>query len=317
MLKKKVIYETINESSEGQKIDNFLFKIFKNIPRSHIYKIIRNGEIRVNKKRVKINYKLMLDDLVRIPPLTHPSNIKLSKPVANIKQIKKIEQSIIFEDDCLIAINKPYGIAVHGGSGVSLGVIELFRQLRPNANFLELVHRIDKETSGLLLIAKKRNVLVAMHKLIRSKKLHKKYLVMVAGRWTKKQLIVDLDLVESKNKDGQKKVSIANKKTDQEKIKKSKSVFFLKKVFNNSSLLEVKLVTGRTHQIRVHLSHLGFPIIGDERYGDFELNKKIRKKGNKRMFLHAIELGFDHPILNKNILLSLPEPKEFCKEDIV
>ena len=311
MLKKNVTYETIKEDSEGQKIDNFLLKILKNIPKSHIYKILRSGEIRVNKKRVKTGYKLTLGDSVRIPPLSYPAISKTAKVVASHAQKILLEQNIVFEDDCLIALNKPAGIAVHGGSGISLGVIEQFRQLRPDAKFLELVHRIDKDTSGLLLLAKKRSALVAMHELIRKKRLHKKYLVMVAGSWQKKQLTVDLDLVEQKNHDGQKKVSVAKTINDDVKTKQSKSIFFLKRRYTDFSMLEVKLITGRTHQIRVHLAHLGFPILGDEKYGNFELNKTLRSKGVKRMFLHAMELGFAHPILEKNILLNAPVPDSF------
>lgn len=312
MLKKNVTFETIEEDSEGQKIDNFLLKILKNIPKSHVYKILRSGEIRVNKKRVKTDYKLSLGDTVRIPPLSHSTEKKSVTPHATQVQKQNIQECIIFEDDSLIVLNKPAGIAVHGGSGISLGVIELFRQLRPEARFLELVHRIDKETSGLLLIAKKRSVLVAMHAIIRSKRLHKKYLVMVMGRWFKKQLTVDLDLVETKNSEGQKKVRVANPENN-EKTKQSKSVFFLKKTLSDFSLLEVKLITGRTHQIRVHLAHLGFPILGDEKYGDYELNKKLKVNGAKRMFLHAMELGFDHPVSKENILLTAPVPKEFTE----
>jgi len=311
MLKKNVTYETIKEDSEGQKIDNFLLKILKNIPKSHIYKILRSGEIRVNKKRVKTGYKLTLGDTVRIPPLSYPAISKPAKVVASHAQKILLEQNIVFEDDCLIALNKPAGIAVHGGSGISLGVIEQFRQLRPDAKFLELVHRIDKDTSGLLLLAKKRSALVAMHELIRKKRLHKKYLVMVAGSWQKKQLTVDLDLVEQKNHDGLKKVSVAKTIDVHVKTKQSKSIFFLKRRYTDFSMLEVKLITGRTHQIRVHLAHLGFPILGDEKYGNFELNKTLRSKGVKRMFLHAMELGFTHPILEKNILLNAPVPDSF------
>lgn len=311
MLKKNVTFETIKEDSEGQKIDNFLLKILKNIPKSHIYKILRSGEIRVNKKRVKTGYKLTLGDSVRIPPLSYPAISKTAKVVASHAQKILLEQNIVFEDDYLIALNKPAGIAVHGGSGISLGVIEQFRQLRPDAKFLELVHRIDKDTSGLLLLAKKRSALVAMHELIRKKRLHKKYLVMVAGSWQKKQLTVDLDLVEQKNHDGQKKVSVAKTINDHVKTKQSKSIFFLKRRYTDFSMLEVKLITGRTHQIRVHLAHLGFPILGDEKYGNFELNKTLRSKGVKRMFLHAMELGFTHPILEKNILLNAPVPDSF------
>ena len=216
-------------------------------------------------------------------------------------------------DDALIAINKPSGLAVHGGSGLNFGLIELLRNSRPEAKFLELIHRIDKETSGIILIAKKRKALVEIHRQMRKRSIHKKYQVMVNGRWEKKQLIVDLNLLKSSSSDGSKKVKVLPQHQNEHGSKDSRSVFFLRKTFADLSMLDVKLVTGRTHQIRVHLSHLGFPIVGDDKYGNFSLNKNQKKFGFKRMFLHASELGFIHPLTEKDLFLSAPLPKEFIE----
>ena len=310
-IEKKVTYRIVDEGSAAQKIDNFLIKILKGVPKSHIYKLLRSGQVRVNKKRVRTEFKLTLGDSVRIPPVDFRPKTATPQVIASKKVENSILDNILYEDDSLIALNKPSGVAVHGGSGVSFGVIELFRKLRPNAKFLELIHRIDKETSGVLLIAKKRLALVGIHKQMRDKSIHKKYEVIVHGEWNKKQLIVDLNLLKRSDVDGQKKVSVVKDSNNSGNAKKSRSVFFLKKNFKNFTFLEVKLITGRTHQIRVHLSHLGFPIVGDQKYGDFELNKKFRKVGLGRMFLHASEVAFNHPISMDKIYFSAPTPKEF------
>ena len=309
--KNNVKYHIIDEGSEGQKIDNFLLKILKNVPKSHVYKLLRSGQVRVNKKRIRTDFRLSINDSVRIPPVSFKERNTYIPVFANKSKLTDIEKAILFEDDAFIVLNKPYGIAVHGGSGVNFGVIELLRQSRPKAKFLELVHRIDKDTSGALLIAKKRLALVGIHKQMRNKSMHKKYEVIVHGVWHKKQLIVDLNLLKISNADGQKKVSVVDDPNFSINSKKSRSVFFLKKNFKDFTFLEVKLITGRTHQIRVHLSHLGFPIVGDQKYGDFVLNKKSRKAGYTRMFLHASEVSFIHPITMKEIYFSAPTPKEF------
>jgi len=313
--KNNVKYHIIDEGSEGQKIDNFLLKILKNVPKSHVYKLLRSGQVRVNKKRIRTNFRLSINDSVRIPPVIYKERDAFVPIAANKSLLNDIEKAVLFEDDAFIVLNKPEGIAVHGGSGVNFGVIELLRQSRPNAKFLELVHRIDKDTSGALLIAKKRLALVGIHKQMRDRSMHKKYEVIVHGEWSKKQLIVDLNLLKSSDVDGQKKISVVEDKNSSLNAKKSRSVFFLKKNFKGFTLLEVKLITGRTHQIRVHLSHLGFPIVGDQKYGDFELNKKLWKLGLKRMFLHASEVAFTHPITSEEVHFSAPTPKEFNKID--
>jgi len=306
--KNKVIYEIVDESSEGQKIDNFLIKFLKNVPKSHIYKILRSGQVRVNKKRVRTAFKLSLNDSVRIPPVDFLRKKSVTANKIGSNQFNIIEENILFEDDFLIVLNKPSGTAVHGGSGLSFGIIELVRNARPDHKFFELVHRIDKDTSGVLLIAKKRSALVGIHKQMREKKVHKKYQVVVKGIWKEKQKIVDLDLLKTTTDSGQNKVRVIESGLNNPLAKASRSVFFLKKNFSTYSLLDVKLITGRTHQIRTQLAHLGFPILGDDKYGDFTLNKALKKIGLKRMLLHALELGFIHPTTLENIIIKAPLP---------
>ena len=307
-IKNKVIYEVVDESSEGQKIDNFLIKFLKNVPKSHIYKILRSGQVRVNKKRVRTAFKLSLNDSVRIPPVDFLRKKSVSINKINSDQFKIIEENILLEDDFIMVLNKPSGTAVHGGSGLSFGIIELVRNWRPDHKFFELVHRIDKDTSGALLIAKKRSALVGIHKQMREKKVHKKYQVVVKGIWKEKQKIVDLNLLKTSADNGQQKVRVIESPLKNPLAKASRSVFFLKKNFSTYSLLDVKLITGRTHQIRTQLAHLGFPILGDNKYGDFTLNKTLKKIGLNRMLLHAAELGFMHPITFENILIKAPMP---------
>lgn len=308
-LKKKVTYQKIDQGSVGQKIDNFLIKTLKGVPKGHLYKLIRTGQIRVNKKRIKTEYKLCENDEIRIPPLDYKERIPRKNLKIDKHTYELIKKNILFEDDFMLAINKPYGLAVHGGSGLSYGIIELLRQIYPNEKFLELIHRLDKDTSGVLLIAKKRVALVEIQKQIRSKRIHKKYQVGVSGIWRDKQKIVDLNLLKITQSDGQ-KVIVTEKNKEVLKSKESRSVFFLKKHFRDFSLLDVKLITGRTHQIRVQLAHLGFPVLGDSKYGNFKINKEIKKDGFKRMFLHALEYGFVHPNSSEKMLISASLPKE-------
>ena len=311
-IERKVTYQIVDEGSAAQKIDNYLIKILKGVPKSHIYKLLRSGQVRVNKKRVRTEFKLTVGDSVRIPPVDFRP--KINNPHINIsKQVENsILDNILFEDEFLLVLNKPSGIAVHGGSGLSFGVIELLRKLRPTAKFLELIHRIDKETSGVLLIAKKRIALVDIQKQIREKKIHKKYQVGVLGNWKEKQKIVTLDLLKTTTNEGQ-KVRVVTRKNNQQPVLSSKSVFFLNKNFSSYSLLDVKLITGRTHQIRVHLAHLGYPVLGDDKYGDFQLNKTLKKLGLSRMFLHAHEYGFIHPGTQKKLLIKANTPEELSR----
>jgi len=303
----------IDEASEGQRIDNFLSKTLKGVPKSHIYRILRSGEVRVNKGRVNASHKLIVGDMVRIPPIR--MSIKSESVADSESVISKFDNAILFEDEALLVIDKPAGFAVHGGSGVSRGVIEQLRLERPRAKFLELVHRLDRETSGVLLLAKKRSALVALHEAIRNNQTDKRYLVMVAGEWTEKKKRVVLDLQKYVLPSGERRVNVVTDKAKDkyEEAQVSETVFTLKKSFQGFSLLEAQLVTGRTHQLRVQLAHLGFPIVGDDKYGDFALNKTLVKKGLKRMFLHSAETKLRHPVSNDKLVLTAQLPPELEK----
>jgi len=302
MQNKQIQYIDIDESSEDQRIDNFLFKIFKDVPKNHIFKIIRNGEVRVNKKRIKTLYKLKINDVVRIPPIEFIEK-KEKKPSDNFKP------HIIFEDEWLLVVNKPSGLAVHGGSGIDFGLIEHMRHIKPEYKFLELVHRIDKNTSGVIVIAKKRSALRSMQELFRNKKIKKNYLVAVKGNWDSKKKEVSLRLEKKQTPEGHH----VNVVEDPLKGKLSKSIFYLIKQMQQQSLLSAQIITGRTHQIRVQLAFLGFPVLGDDKYGDFALNKKLHSSGLKRMFLHAHKLSFIHPFTEEKVELTADLPIELGK----
>jgi len=303
---------TVDEASDGQRIDNFLAKTLKGVPKSHIYRILRSGEVRVNKGRIDASYKLVLGDVVRVPPIRVAAS---EKEVMNAPATAVLQKTIIFEDDALLVIDKPAGFAVHGGSGVSRGVIEQLRLERPKAKFLELVHRLDRETSGVLLLAKKRAALVALHEAIRNNQTDKRYLMLVAGEWTEKKKRVILDLQKYVLPNGERRVNVVTDKSKDkyDEAQVSETIFYLKQRFAGFSLLEAQLVTGRTHQLRVQLAHLGFPIVGDDKYGDFALNKSLVKKGLKRMFLHSAETNLRHPVSGEKLRLVAPLPVELQK----
>ena len=308
---------TVDEASEGQRVDNFLTKTLKGVPKSHVYRILRSGEVRVNKKRIDADFRLSLGDVVRIPP-TRATII--DKPEQSAPQVSKFEQAIIFEDDAMLVIDKPAGFAVHGGSGISRGVIEQLRLERPKAKFLELVHRLDRETSGVLMLAKKRSALVALHEAIRNNQTDKRYVMLVQGEWLEQTKRVVLDLQKYVLPNGERRVNVV---TDASKDKygerqTSETMFRLIKNLNSKSLgkfslLEAQLVTGRTHQLRVQLAHLGFPIAGDDKYGDFAFNKVLLKHGLKRMFLHSSTTKIRHPLTNDKLVLTAPMPAELSK----
>ena len=306
----KATFVIVDEASETQKIDNFLLKILKNVPKSHIYKILRSGEVRVNKKRVDTTYRLQIDDEVRIPPIAVEGERAPHVIEPKQQQTAWLDTNVIFEDDALLAINKPSGYAVHGGSGLNFGVIELIRHARPKAKFLELVHRIDRETSGILLIAKKRSALVNMHDMMRHNRIEKKYTMMVEGEWTDPKKTVELMLKKIFTQGGERRVNVTDDEDDDSQNQMSKTIFYLKKSLGPYTLLEAKLITGRTHQLRVQLAHLGFPILGDDKYGDFSLNKVLQKKGLKRMFLHAFSMKMKHPLTEEPLELKAPLPRE-------
>lgn len=298
-----VTMATVDENSAGQRIDNFLAKTLKGVPKSHIYRILRSGEVRVNSKRVDASYKLLLDDVVRIPPVRVAEKTMASPGPSS----QHIGQYVIFEDEALLVVDKPAGYAVHGGSGVSRGVIEQLRLERPRAKFLELVHRLDRETSGILLLAKKRAALVSLHEAIRNNQTDKRYLMLVHGDWTEKKKRVILPLHKYVLPSGERRVAV------QEDGQISETNFFLRQRYGEFSLLEAQLVTGRTHQLRVQLSHLGFPIAGDDKYGDFNVNKAMHKRGLKRMFLHSWETSLRHPVSGEKLKLTAPLPPELEK----
>jgi 23S rRNA pseudouridine955/2504/2580 synthase len=300
---------TIDEASDGQRIDNFLAKTLKGVPKSHIYRILRSGEVRVNKGRIDASYKLVLNDIVRVPPIRVATS---DKEVINVAATSVLESTIIFEDDAMLVIDKPAGFAVHGGSGVSRGVIEQLRMERPKAKFLELVHRLDRETSGVLMLAKKRTALVALHEMIRNNQTDKRYLMLVKGEWAEKKKRVVLDLQKYVLPNGERRVNVVIDKSKDKygEAQRSETIFYLKQGFVGYSLLEAQLVTGRTHQLRVQLAHLGFPILGDDKYGDFALNKTLAKKGLKRMFLHSAETKLQHPLVTDRLHLLAPLPAE-------
>lgn len=297
----------VDEGGAGQRIDNYLIKTLKGVPKSHVYRILRSGEVRVNKKRIDATYRLILGDLVRIPP-TRMQAVEIA-PNFTAPVRAKFEEAVIFEDDAMLVVNKPAGMAVHGGSGVSRGVIEQLRLERPQAKFLELVHRLDRETSGVLMIAKKRSALVALHDAMRSHHMNKRYLMLVNGQWTDKKRRVQLQLLKHPSTEtGERRVSVVNDQHEQGMS--SETIFHLKQHYGEFTLLEAQLITGRTHQLRVQLAHLGFPILGDDKYGDYALNKSLQKRGLKRMFLHSAETGIRHPLNQESLKLVAPLPPE-------
>ena len=293
-----VRHERIDEASAGQRIDNYLLRVAKGVPKSHIYRILRSGEVRVNGGRVQQTYRLAEGDEVRIPP------IRVAEPTRSTPAPAGKPLPVVFEDEALIVIDKPAGKAVHGGSGVSYGVIEQLRVQRPDVRMLELAHRLDRETSGLLIVAKKRSALTALHDMMREGRIEKRYLTLVPGRWNNPLQHVKVALHKYLTGDGERRVRVSDEG------KPAHSIVRLVQRWRDYSLLEVELKTGRTHQIRVHLAHLGFPLCGDDKYGDFALNKRLEGEGLKRMFLHAAKLKFAHPLTGEALSFEAPLPEE-------
>ncbi len=277
----------VDDGSAGQRIDNFLLKQLKGVPKTRIYRILRKGEVRVNKKRIKPDYRLNMGDVVRIPPVRVSDKPALAKPGERV--LKQINECILYEDDGLLVLNKPSGLAVHGGSGLNYGVIEGLRALRPEARFLELAHRLDRDTSGCLVIAKKRSVLRAFHELLREGGMDKIYLALVMGRWKGGGKRVDAPLRKNELKSGERVVRVSKDG------KPSSTIFTPVTLYKRCSLMRVKLLTGRTHQVRVHAQYSGHPIAGDDKYGDEAFNREMNGYGLKRLFLHAAELHFTLP----------------------
>ena len=290
----------VGEEGEGQRLDNYLLRLLKGVPKSHVYRIVRSGEVRVNRGRAAPDTRLARGDEVRIPPIRSraPSRASTQPPSA----VPDEQLRVLFEDDALLALDKPAGVAVHGGSGVSFGVIERLRRARPESRFLELAHRLDRDTSGVLLIAKRRAALTALHAQLRDGAVDKRYAVLVRGRWRDAKRIVDLPL-EARTVGGEKRVRVG------EQGRHARTIFRLVQRYPTEpplALLEAELMTGRTHQIRVHLTHLGFPLAGDDKYGDFGWNKTLAKQGLKRMFLHARSVDLAHPITGAPLHIESP-----------
>ena len=296
----QVIYVEINEDNCDQRLDNFLISRLKGVPKSRIYRLVRKGEVRVNKGRVDIKYRLAAGDVVRIPPIRVAERSEESFVPKGLQAA--LQQGILFEDDGFMVINKPAGFAVHGGSGVSSGIIEGLRLMRPEARFLELVHRLDKDTSGCLLIAKKRSALRKLQEFFRNSEIKKTYQALLAGQWDRKKLIVTAPLLKNISKGGERIVVISKAG------KAAETLFTRIKLFRNATLVEASPKTGRTHQIRVHAASLGHAIVGDDRYGSDEINKLFKNKGYKRMFLHAETLKFKHPVTDEKMTISAPLP---------
>ena len=292
----------VDAESAGQRLDNFLMRVLKGVPKTHVYRVIRSGEVRLNMGRAAAASRVAEGDEVRVPPLRLPDR-SAAAPVP------PREFPVLFEDDLLLAIDKPAGVAVHGGSGVSFGVIEQLRRARPQARFLELVHRLDKETSGVLLLAKKRSALTALQDQFRARGTGKIYAALVWGAWPKSLKVIDEALHKSADGAGERQVRVVA--PDHDSARRSITLVKVAQRLAHTTLLEVTLKTGRTHQIRVHLAHAGHAIVGDPKYGDFAANKALAKARRfDRMFLHALELSFDHPASGERLTLraALPAP---------
>ncbi len=301
--KDSVTFLTLDEAAEGQRVDNFLLRILKGVPKSHVYRILRSGEIRVNGRRADPTLRLQSGDKLRVPPIRISESVRPALPAGG----SSLSGRTLLEDAWMLVIDKPAGVAVHGGSGISFGIIERLRAERPELKFLELVHRLDKETSGVLLLAKKRSALVGLHEQIRSGTTGKRYLVLVKGDWQTPKQTVRLALERHVLASGERRVSVSDDG------KASATTFRLKQRFGAFSLLEAELKTGRTHQIRVHLAHLGFPIAGDDKYGDFALNKELARHGLKRMFLHAVRFECEHPGSGDKLRLEAPLAEDLTR----
>lgn len=287
----------VDESSEDQRIDNYLQKILKGVPKSHIYRILRSGEVRVNSGRVQASYRLQSGDKVRLPPLR--TGVKPAR-AGTLGSGALFSGAVLFEDEDLLVVDKPSGVAVHGGSGISSGVIEQLRVARPGQRFLELVHRLDRDTSGVLLLAKKRTALTGLHAQLRDGAVRKHYLALVFGEWKDAKRNVKAALHKYVSSSGERRVVV------NEEGQQAHTVFRLVRNLSGYSLLDAELKTGRTHQIRVHLAHIGYPIAGDDKYGDFDANKRLVKLGLKRMFLHAASLEFSHPRSEQIVRIEAP-----------
>lgn len=288
----------VDGDAAGQRIDNFLFGQLKGVPKSHVYRILRTGQVRINGGRIRAEYKLTAGDVIRVPPVRSAA-VSAVEPSRSWGS-NKLEHRILYEDDHLLALNKPAGVAVHGGSGVSFGVIEGLRAVRPEARFLELVHRLDRDTSGCLLIAKCRVALRDLHRQFRGDGVEKVYIALLSGNWARKTAVVDVPLLKNVLHGGERFVKVSRQG------KEAVTEFRRLQRFADATLVEARPVTGRTHQIRVHAKSLGHPLAGDERYGEEEANRWFRRRGLKRLFLHSASLTFHHPETGRVLRIDAP-----------
>ena len=301
--KPQVTWLEVGEEGDAQRIDNFLLRRLKGVPKSHVYRVLRSGEVRVNSGRVKPEYRLQVGDRVRVPPV----RVSASGPRP---QSQPAEFPVVYEDPSLLVVDKPSGVAVHGGSGVSYGVIESLRAARPQAKVLELAHRLDRDTSGLLVVAKKRGALVELHRMLRQGEVEKIYVAVVKGVPERKSFEIREALHKYVTAKGERRVAV--KEGGMSAVTKIR----LLEKGKDFSLVELHLMTGRTHQIRVHLAHAGHPVLGDDKYGDFELNRALARQGVKRLFLHARRLALAHPVSKEQLRLESPLPGDmlaFCR----
>lgn len=295
--KDSVTFHTIDSERTGQRLDNYLAQRLKGVPKSHIYRIIRSGEVRVNKKKVAVTYRLLAGDVLRLPPLIYKVRetcaTDLATPITRI-----------FEDNTLLVVDKPAGLAVHGGSGLMTGLIEQLRTMHPDYPYLELAHRIDRDTSGLLILAKKRSVLIKLHEMMRRSVPDKRYLALAVGPWAQHMTHVTLPLAKFTTHDGEQRMRV------DEEGQASHTIFSIRQRYQNFTLLQARLKTGRMHQIRVHMAANACPIAGDTKYGDLHVNRALAIRGLRRMFLHAWRLAFPHPVTGTFLQLEAPLPQE-------
>jgi 23S rRNA pseudouridine955/2504/2580 synthase len=300
--KDSATWHEVGEEGDAQRVDNYLVRLLKGVPKSHIYRIVRSGEVRVNSGRVGPDHRLAQGDRLRLPPVN--VSARVVRPAASRAATPRLAARILHEDDALIAVDKPAGLAVHGGSGVSLGLIEQLRRERPEARFLELVHRLDRGTSGVLLLAKKRPALTALHEQLRTGQVRKCYAALVKGRWQRPKTSIKLSLHKYVLNTGERRVRV------EDSGQSAHTIVRVMASYGDLTLVEAELKTGRTHQIRVHLAHVGHPIAGDDKYGDFDLNKALARRGLKRMFLHASRLTLSHPTSGTRLTLEAPLPPD-------
>jgi len=292
----------ISAAQAGQRIDNFLLTLEKSVPKSRIYRAIRKGEVRVNKGRIKQTYKIQAGDSIRVPPLRTSNKIKVKTVSDRFRQL--LNHAVIFEDDELLVLNKPAGIAVHAGSNIPQGLIEALRIVRSDVSYLELIHRLDRDTSGCLLIAKNRHTLLNLQQQMVNHDIDKRYLTLLRDSWGMNERLVEQPLIKNSEISGERMVII------HENGKYAKTLFIPRESFEHAQLTEVKLFTGRTHQIRVHSQYLHSPVAGDDKYGHRHFNREMKKIGLKRMFLHAWKLGISHPLTGEDMMLNAPLPEQ-------